>query len=69
MYEHLFFTLDKEGQGDGYHGYQRTEVEQARAVLIAVHGYQGKFTVWTLRGPHLDLTERFVEECRHTIGV
>ena len=35
----------------------------------AVHGYQGKVTAWTLIGPHLDLTESIVEECRQTVGV
>lgn len=34
----------------------------------AVHGYQWKVTAWTLDGPHLDLTEWIVEECRQTTG-
>jgi len=55
----LFFVLDEAGQGDGYHGhhgYQRTTVQQDRAVLICgpwlpTEGH-GLDLVWTSFGPH-----------------
>ena len=35
----------------------------------AVEAYERKVAAWNLSGPHLDLTESIVEECRHTTGV
>lgn len=69
----LFFVLDEE-RGREMDTTPTMDTNARRFSRIgryssAVHSYQRKVTAWTLSGPHWDLTEWIVEECRQTIGV